>query len=152
MSILLWILVAGLIGWTASAIIEPERRHGLLRNSVIGIVSPFLASVVLSPIVIIRTINQNDFSVVSLLLSLSSAILLLALIHPLRHSQWWHPRDKKTRKEKPMTTLQGSSETMVPNPNPPTPPIPDPIPPPPTPPSPPPRPPQPPDPTPPAQL
>lgn len=151
MNSLLWLLTAGLIGWTASAIIEPGRRHGLPRNIVIGIVGPFLASVVLSPIVTIRTTNQNDFSIVSLFLSLSSAILLLALIHPLRYAQWWHPRDEKTRKEKPMTPIQGSSETTVPDPNPPTPPIPDPLPPPPTPPSPP-RPPQPPDPTPPAQL
>ena len=153
MNVLLWLLIAGLIGWIASIVMGTNAQQGLLLNIVIGIISPFLASVLLSPVLEISTINQNNFSLASLLTSLSSAIILLAIINPFRQPQSSGSTREKTKKENAMSAIEHANGTTLPDPNPPFPPspIPDPLPPTPNPPSPP-RPPQPPDPTPPAQL
>jgi uncharacterized membrane protein YeaQ/YmgE (transglycosylase-associated protein family) len=153
MDVLFWLLIAGLIGWIASSVMGTNAQQGLLLNIFVGIISPFLASVLLSPVLEISTINQNDFSLPSLLTSLSSAIILSAVVNPFRQPQSSGATREKTKKENAMGAIEYSNGTTLPDPNPPHPPspIPDPLPPAPNPPSPP-RPPQPPDPTPPAQL
>ena len=75
---IVWIIVGAIIGWVASQLMG--RREGLLLNIVVGIVGAFLAGVVLTPLLGIKTINQNNFSVPGLIVSLLGAILLLAIV------------------------------------------------------------------------
>ena len=62
MNVLLWLLIAGLIGWIASIVMGTNAQQGLLLNIVVGIISAFLASVLLSPVLEISTINQNNLA------------------------------------------------------------------------------------------
>ena len=56
------------------------KREGLLLNIIVGIVGAFLAGLVLTPLLGIPTINQGNFSVPALLVSLVGAIALLAIV------------------------------------------------------------------------
>jgi len=71
---IIWIVVGAIIGWVASQLMgKPE---GLLMNIVVGIVGAFLAGLVFSG----GTINQGNFSVLSLIVSLIGACVLLAIV------------------------------------------------------------------------
>ena len=75
---ILWFVVAGIIGWVASSLMGTRDR--LLLNIVVGIVGAFLAGLLLTPYLGISTINQNDFSLPALLVSLLGAIILLTVL------------------------------------------------------------------------
>ncbi len=75
---IVWLIVGAIIGWVASQLMG--RREGLLLNIVVGIVGAFLAGIVLTPLLGIKTINQNNFSLPGLIVSLLGAILLLAIV------------------------------------------------------------------------
>jgi uncharacterized membrane protein YeaQ/YmgE (transglycosylase-associated protein family) len=75
---IVWIIVGGIIGWVASSLMG--RREGLLLNIVVGIVGAFVAGIVLTPLLGIGTINQNNFSLPALLVSLLGAVILLAVV------------------------------------------------------------------------
>ena len=75
---ILWLVVAGIIGWAASSLMGTRDR--LLLNIVVGIVGAFLAGLLLAPYLGISTINQNDFSLPALLVSLLGAIILLTVL------------------------------------------------------------------------
>ena len=75
---IVWIIVGAIIGWVASQLMG--RREGLLLNIVVGIVGAFLAGIVLTPLLGIKTINQNNFSLPGLIVSLLGAIVLLAVV------------------------------------------------------------------------
>ena len=59
-------------------------QQGLFLNILVGIVGAFVAGVVLTPLLGITTINQNNFSLPGLLVSLVGAIILLAVINLFR--------------------------------------------------------------------
>jgi uncharacterized membrane protein YeaQ/YmgE (transglycosylase-associated protein family) len=84
MNFLMWILVGGIIGWIASLVMGTDARQGLLLNIVVGIVGAFLAGLVLTPLFGIGTINQGDFSLPGLLISLLGAVILLAIVNLFR--------------------------------------------------------------------
>ena len=75
---IVWLIVGAIIGWVASQLMG--RREGLLLNIVVGIVGAFLAGLVLTPLLGIPTINQNNFSLPGLIVSLLGAIILLAIV------------------------------------------------------------------------
>jgi len=75
---IVWIIVGGILGWVASMIMRT--RGGLLVNIVVGIVGAFIAGLVLTPLLGIGTINQNNFSFPALMVSLLGAIILLAIV------------------------------------------------------------------------
>ena len=75
---IVWLVVGAIIGWVASQLMG--RREGLILNIVVGIVGAFLAGLVLTPLLGIPTINQNNFSLPGLIVSLLGAIVLLALV------------------------------------------------------------------------
>lgn len=81
---IIWIIVGGVIGWLASLIMRTDAQQGLLLNIIVGIIGAFLAGLVLTPLVGGGTINQSDFSLSSLLLSLLGAIILLAIVNLFR--------------------------------------------------------------------
>lgn len=84
MNLLLWIIMGGLIGWIASMIMDTDAEQGVLLNIVVGVIGAFIAGMFLSPLLGIGTINQNNFSLPSLLVSLGGAVVLLALINLFR--------------------------------------------------------------------
>ncbi|HEM61533.1 MAG TPA: GlsB/YeaQ/YmgE family stress response membrane protein [Chloroflexi bacterium] len=75
---IVWIIVGGILGWVASMIMRT--RGGLLVNIIVGIVGAFIAGLVLTPLLGIGTINQNNFSFPALVVSLLGAIILLAIV------------------------------------------------------------------------
>ena len=75
---IVWLIVGAIIGWVASQLMG--RREGLLLNIVVGIVGAFLAGIVLTPLLGIKTINQNNFSLPGLIVSLLGSIILLAIV------------------------------------------------------------------------
>jgi uncharacterized membrane protein YeaQ/YmgE (transglycosylase-associated protein family) len=84
MNIILWLVVGGLIGWVASMLMRTNAQQGIFLNVVVGIVGALLGGWVLSPIVGVSTINQNNFSASGLLVSLLGAVILLAVVNLLR--------------------------------------------------------------------
>jgi uncharacterized membrane protein YeaQ/YmgE (transglycosylase-associated protein family) len=84
MNVLIWIVVGGLIGWFASKILTTDGQHGIALNVVIGIVGALIGGWVLSPMLGISSVNQNDISIPGLLVSLTGAIALLGIVKFLR--------------------------------------------------------------------
>ncbi len=76
---LIWIIVGAVIGWVASLIMKTNSRQGLIADIIVGIVGAFLAGIFLSPLFNISTINEGNFSIPALLVSLGGAVLLLAI-------------------------------------------------------------------------
>jgi len=84
MNIIIWLVVGGLIGWVASMLMRTDGQQGVFLNVVVGVVGAVLGGWFLSPIFGVSTINQSNFSVPSLFVSLLGAILLLAIVNLIR--------------------------------------------------------------------
>lgn len=84
MNFIVWLIVGGLIGWIASMIMGTNEQQGMLLNIIVGIVGAFLGGLLLAPLFGVGTINQSDFSIGSLLVSLAGAIVLLAIVNLIR--------------------------------------------------------------------
>ena len=74
----------GILGWIASIIMRTNAQQGLFLNIVVGIIGALVAGFVLTPLFGIGTINQNNFSLPALLVSLLGAIILLAIVNLFR--------------------------------------------------------------------
>jgi len=81
---IVWLIVGGLIGWVASMIMRTDSQQGPLLNIIVGIVGALLAGFVLTPLLGGSTINQGDFSLTGLLMSLLGSVVLLAIINLFR--------------------------------------------------------------------
>lgn len=81
MNFIIWIIVGGILGWLASMVMRTDGQQGLILNIVVGIVGAFVAGLLLTPMLGIPTINQNSFSLPSLLVSFMGAIILLAVVN-----------------------------------------------------------------------
>jgi len=77
---LIWIIVGGIIGWVASMIMSTDGRQSTIIDIVVGCVGAFVAGLVLTPFFGISTINENNFSLPALMVSLLGAIILLAVV------------------------------------------------------------------------
>ena len=87
MSFILWIIIGGLIGWVASMIMGTNDTQGKILNIVVGIVGAFLSGLLLAPLLGTGTINQGDFSIGSLLVSLVGAVVLLWIVGMVRRKK-----------------------------------------------------------------
>jgi uncharacterized membrane protein YeaQ/YmgE (transglycosylase-associated protein family) len=83
MSIIVWLIIGGVVGWLASIVMRTDGQQGILLNVVVGIVGAVLAGFVISPLLGIATINQG-LSVGTFLVSLLGAIVLLAIVNLFR--------------------------------------------------------------------
>ena len=81
---IIWIIVGGILGWIASMIMRTDAQQGALLNIIVGIIGAFLGGLLLAPLFNTGTINQNDFSISGLLVSLLGAVILLAIVNMLR--------------------------------------------------------------------
>lgn len=84
MNFIIWLIVGGIVGWVASMIMRTNGQQGLVLNVVVGIVGAFLAGLLLTPLLGIGTINQNDFSLPALIVSVTGAVILLAIVSLLQ--------------------------------------------------------------------
>jgi len=84
MSFISWIIVGGILGWVASMIMKTNGQQGIFLNIIVGIVGAFLGGLLLAPLFGTGTINQSDFSIGSLLVSLVGAVILLAIVNFFR--------------------------------------------------------------------
>jgi uncharacterized membrane protein YeaQ/YmgE (transglycosylase-associated protein family) len=85
---IIWLIVGALIGWVASLIMKTNKRQGVIADIVVGIVGAFVGGLILSPLFHISTINESNFSLGALLVSLGGAVILLALFKLLRNVAW----------------------------------------------------------------
>jgi len=81
---IVWIIAGALIGWVASIIMKTNKRQGLIADILVGIVGAFVAGYFLSPLFNISTINESNFSIPALLVSLGGAVILLAIFKFVR--------------------------------------------------------------------
>ncbi len=81
MNFFIWLIVGGVIGWLASIAMKTNGQQGLFLNVVVGIVGAMLGGWVISPMVGVGTINQDNFSMPALLVSFVGAIILLAIVN-----------------------------------------------------------------------
>ena len=84
LNIIVWLIVGGLVGWVASILMHTNAQQGILLNIIVGIVGAFIAGYVLTPLLGIGTINQNNFSIPALLVSLGGAVILLFVVSLFR--------------------------------------------------------------------
>ena len=85
---IIWLVVGGIIGWIASMIMKTDGQQGALMNIVVGIVGAFiggwLGAMLLGDG---GDINNGDFSVSGLLMSLLGAVVLLAIVNMFRRGR-----------------------------------------------------------------
>ena len=84
LNFIIWIIVGGVIGWLASMIMNTNGSQGTIIDIVVGIVGALVAGLVLSPLLGIGTINDGNFSLPALLVSLLGAVILLAVVRLFR--------------------------------------------------------------------
>lgn len=87
MNFIIWIVVGGIIGWLASLVMKTDAEQGMILNIVVGIVGALLGGWLLAPLFGTGTINQNDFSLGSLLVSFLGAIVLLMIVNLVRRGR-----------------------------------------------------------------
>jgi uncharacterized membrane protein YeaQ/YmgE (transglycosylase-associated protein family) len=81
---IVWIILGGILGWLASLIMRTNAQQGVFLDIIVGIVGAFLGGLLLSPLFGTGSINQNNFSIPGLLVSLLGAIILLAIVNLFR--------------------------------------------------------------------
>ncbi|HCC79228.1 MAG: transglycosylase [Chloroflexi bacterium GWB2_49_20] len=81
MNILVYLLVAAVIGWIATELMHD--RSNLLINIIVAVLGAFLAGYFLSPIFKVGTIN-DAFTVGTFLVTLLGSIILLAILRLFR--------------------------------------------------------------------
>ncbi len=84
MNLIIWLVVGGVIGWIASLIMKTDAQQGMILNVVVGVIGALLGGWLLSPLVGAGTVNQGDFSVMGLLVSLAGAVILLFVVNLVR--------------------------------------------------------------------
>jgi uncharacterized membrane protein YeaQ/YmgE (transglycosylase-associated protein family) len=84
---ILWLLFGALVGWLASIVMRTDAQQGMLLNIVVGIVGAFLGGFLFNLFGVGgTTINNNDFSLSSLLVSFVGAVVLLGIINLFRRN------------------------------------------------------------------
>ena len=82
MNFIMWLAVGAIVGRVASLFIGT--REGIVLDIIVGIVGAFVAGLVLTPLLGISTINQNNFSFPAMLVSVGGAVILLAVLNLFR--------------------------------------------------------------------
>jgi uncharacterized membrane protein YeaQ/YmgE (transglycosylase-associated protein family) len=79
MSLLAWIVLGGVAGWIASALLKEHR--GCLMNVIIGILGAILGGVIFS---LIGGVPVTGFNLWSLFVAVIGSLVLLALVRAVR--------------------------------------------------------------------
>jgi uncharacterized membrane protein YeaQ/YmgE (transglycosylase-associated protein family) len=81
MNIIIYLVVAAVIGWVATEIMRD--RSNLLMNIIIAVVGAFLAGWFLTPILKVGTIN-DAITLPTMLVTLLGSVILLAIVRLIR--------------------------------------------------------------------
>lgn len=81
MNIIIYLVVAAVIGWVASIIMKD--RASIFINIIVAIVGAFLAGWFISPLLKIGTIN-DAITFPTMLVTLLGAIILIGIVHLVR--------------------------------------------------------------------
>ena len=81
MNIIIYLVVAAVIGWVATEIMRD--RSNLLINIVVAVLGAFLAGYFISPLLHVGTINQA-ITIPTMLVTLLGSIILLAIVNLIR--------------------------------------------------------------------
>ena len=84
MNLIIWLIIGGLIGWLASIVMKTNGQQGIVLNVIVGIVGAFLGGWLISPLVGVGTINQDNFSLPGMFVSFIGAVILLAIVNLFR--------------------------------------------------------------------
>jgi uncharacterized membrane protein YeaQ/YmgE (transglycosylase-associated protein family) len=82
MNFIMWLVVGAIVGKVTSLLMGA--REGLLLDIIAGIVGAFVAGFVLTPLLGISTINQNNFSFPAILVAVAGAVILLVILNLFR--------------------------------------------------------------------
>jgi uncharacterized membrane protein YeaQ/YmgE (transglycosylase-associated protein family) len=82
MNLLIYLIVAAVIGWLASEIMRD--RASLMINIVVGVVGAFVAGWFLTPIFGVPSINSGTFNAGTMLVTLAGAVIVIWVVHLLR--------------------------------------------------------------------
>lgn len=85
MNVVLWILLGGLLGRYASALMGIRGRQAIMRNVVVGSGGVILSGWVLAALTGSPAFAQGEFNISSMLVSLMGATILLAAVQLLRN-------------------------------------------------------------------
>ncbi len=80
MSLILWIVIGGVIGWLASIVMRTDGQQGLFLNIIVGIVGAFLSGLLFNR----DGLNNYNFSLPSLVWAFVGAVILLAIVNLIR--------------------------------------------------------------------
>lgn len=83
MNIIIWVVVGGLIGWQANVLMRADGQVILL-NVAVGIAGALLGGWFFGPLVGVSILDQSDFSIAGLLVSLVGAVILLTIVNFVR--------------------------------------------------------------------
>ena len=89
MNLIIWLIVGGLVGWVASIIMNTNAQQGIFLNVIVGIAGALIAGYLLTPYFGISTINQNNFSLPALLVSLGGSVILLFVISLIQSRRFY---------------------------------------------------------------
>jgi uncharacterized membrane protein YeaQ/YmgE (transglycosylase-associated protein family) len=77
-NVLVWLFIGAVMGGIASYWVS--QREGLLLNVAVGIAGAFIIGYGLGPLLELTAIGQSSFSLAALVISLLSAVFLLAAV------------------------------------------------------------------------
>lgn len=80
MSIIIWLIMGGVVGWIASMIMGTDGQQGIILNVVVGIVGALIGGWLIGPLLGAGSINDG-ITVMSFIVSLIGAIILLAIVN-----------------------------------------------------------------------
>ena len=86
MNVLVWLVIGGFVGWVASMLMNTNGQQGIIMNVIVGIVGAVLGGWLLGGYFSSSTINQGNFSLNGLLVSLIGAVVLIALLKIVRRA------------------------------------------------------------------
>ncbi len=86
MNFLIWLIIGGVIGWLASMLMKTNDQQGMFLNIIVGIVGAMLGGWLISPLVGVGTINQDNFSLPAMFVSFVGAAILLAIVNFVRRA------------------------------------------------------------------
>jgi uncharacterized membrane protein YeaQ/YmgE (transglycosylase-associated protein family) len=82
---ILWLLFGALVGWLASIVMRTDAQQGALLNIIVGIIGAFLGGLLFNLFGFSGgNINDNNFSLPSLIVSFIGAVVLLGIINLFR--------------------------------------------------------------------
>jgi len=81
MTIIVWLIVGGIVGWLASLIMRTDAQQGIILNIVVGLVGAVIAGLITSHG---NINNSNPLDLTNILWSLLGAVVLLAVVNLVR--------------------------------------------------------------------